>query len=129
MQQLFLCYSQDFYFTQNVLRQCFYCYARTSGFACEVFSVYFVECSEVAHVSQEACCFYNVCVCQTVNLQNSADVFHNLFCLSNDAFCYNIAYLRSDGELTGTAQDNSNLHSRKVMAEARGGVFWCRQYK
>ena len=75
MQQLFLCYSQDFYFTQNVLRQCFYCYARTSGFACEVFSVYFVECSEVAHVSQEACCFYNVCVCQTVYFQNSADVF------------------------------------------------------
>ena len=33
---------------------------RTSRFACEVFLVYSVECSEISDICKEACCLYDI---------------------------------------------------------------------
>src|SRR5699024_12130951 len=88
-------YSGDrLYFTEDSLRKSLYSNAGARRIACEVFSVYFVERSEVSHVCEEAGCFNYICERCPLALQKSAYIFHNLLSLLCDVGTYDLACLR-----------------------------------
>ena len=47
-------FSNNLYFHQQILRQCLYSHTGTCRFSCEIFAVYFVKCSKISHICQEA---------------------------------------------------------------------------
>ena len=89
-----LSYSDSFHFAEYVLRKLFYSNAGAGRFACEVFLIHSVECSEICHISKEACSLDNIVKCKSGFFKNCSYVLAGLLCLLCDGCARYLASCR-----------------------------------
>lgn len=119
-----LFYCDCLYLAEHSLRKIFYCHAASCRFGCEVFCIYFVECSKICNLSQETGRLYNFIITTSCCFQNSSYIFAALLSLCCNSFC-NITCCRIHRNLIQRCRLLRLLHSLRIRSDCAWCFFCC----